>query len=197
MTTETRATFQTTEPVHEMRMSVAARTWSDLVHQVQNGDTTYDLPYQRAAVWSYEQRIMLIYSILAGTPIPALIINARPENMWFDADGNKLPIYAVIDGQQRLTTVRMFLEGALMVPASWFDAEYVEEIEDTDDGPYVRYTGLARRQQRFFSNTAAAVAEARLPSVPEEASVYLRVNGSGTPQSDEDIARAGRVAATA
>jgi hypothetical protein len=188
-------TYQTSEPVRALRMNVSARCWGDLVHQVQRGDTTYDLPYQRGAVWTVEQRMLLIYSILSGTPIPALILNDRPESMWFDADGNALPTYAVIDGQQRLTTVRMFIEDMLLVPASWFPADQVETIEDTDDGPYVRYSGLSRRTQRFFENTPAPVAEAKLGSVAEEAAVYLRVNGSGTPQSDEDMSRAARVAA--
>jgi len=187
-------TYQTTAPVREIPMAVSARPWGDLIHQVQAGNISYDLPYQRGHVWSYEQRIMLIYSILSGTPVPALIINARPESMWFDADGNELPIDAVIDGKQRMTAVRMFMEGDLRVPASWFPAEYVLATEDTDDGPYVRYSGLTRPAQRFFENTPAPVAEARVKTVVEEAAIYLRVNGSGTPQSDEDIARAAAVA---
>jgi hypothetical protein len=189
------ATFQTSEPVNELRMNISARTWSDLVHQVQNGDTTYDLPYQRGAVWTNEQRMLLVYSVLSGTPIPALIVNERPQSMWFDADRNQLPIYAVIDGQQRLTTMRMFMEDDLLVPASWFRPEMVETVEATEDGPYVRYSGLTRRQQRFLENTPAPVAVASLTSVADEAAVYLRVNGSGTPQSDEDMARAAAVAA--
>lgn len=187
-------TYQTSEPVQNLQMNISARTWGDLVHQVQRDDITYDLPYQRGATWLREQRLMLIYSILSGTPIPALILNERPQKMWFTATGEKLPIYAVIDGQQRLTTVRMFMEDVLAVPASWFPAEHVEATDDTEDGPYVRYSGLARRLQRFFENKPAPVAEARLTSVAEEAAVYLRVNGAGTPQSDEDMARAARVA---
>lgn len=41
------------------------------------------------------------------------------------------------------------------------------------------------------------VAVGKLNSVKEEAAVYLRVNGSGTPQSDEDMSRAARIAAGA
>lgn len=187
-------TFQTREPVRDQRMSISARTWGELIHQIQRGDTTYDLPYQRGAVWTNEQRIMLIFSILSGTPIPALIVNERPQSMWFDADRNQLPIYAVIDGQQRMTTVKMFMEDDLAVPASWFPSEWVERTEDTDDGPYVRYSGLARREQRHLENIPAPVAEARAKTVAEEAAIYLRVNGSGTPQSDADLARAAVVA---
>lgn len=187
-------TYQTNEPVHELRMSVSGRSWGELIHWVQEGDATYDLPYQRGAVWTYEQRIMLIFSMLSGTPIPALIVNVRPEEMWFDAAGQQLPIYAVIDGQQRITAVRMFMENALPVPASWFPVEYVGTVEETGDGPYVRYSGLTRPCQRRFESNVAPVAEARLTSVAEEAAVYLRVNGSGTPQSAEDLDRAARVA---
>lgn len=187
-------TYQTSEPVHELRMNISARTWADLVHQLQSGDATYDLPYQRGAVWTIEQRMMLIYSILSGTPIPALIVNERPQRMWFGPSGERHPIYAVIDGKQRMMTVKMFMDDVFRVPASWFPAEEVERADDTADGPYVFYSGLTRRTQRFFENKPAPVAEARLRSVAEEASVYLRVNGSGTPQSDEDIARAATVA---
>jgi hypothetical protein len=190
-------TYQTSEPVHEMRMNISARMWGDLIHQVQQGDTTYHLPYQRGEVWTQAQRMMLIYSILSGTPIPALIVNERPHKMWFGAQGERLPVYAVIDGKQRMMTVKMFMEDVLAVPASWWPADQLERTEDTSDGPYVRYSGLARRAQRFFENNPAPVAEARLTSVAEEAAVYLRVNGSGTPQSDEDIARAAAVAADA
>jgi hypothetical protein len=190
-------TYQTDEPVHELRMSVSGRSWGELVHWIQDGDATYELPYQRGAVWTYEQRIMLIFSMLSGTPIPALIVNVRPDDMWFDQDGTQLPIYAVIDGQQRMTTVQMFMEDALPVPASWFRAEYVEVTEATEDGPYVRYSGLTRPGQRRFESTVAPVAEARLGSVAEEAAVYLRVNGSGTPQSSDDLHRAARIAGVA
>lgn len=187
-------TFQTDGPVREIPMTATGRAWGDLVHQVQAGDISYDLPYQRGAVWTNEQRIMLVYSILSGTPVPALVFNLRPHSMWFGRGGEQLPIVAVIDGKQRIMAVRMFMEGELAVPSSWFPADRVEVTEDTEDGPYVRYMGLSRVAQRFFENTPVSVVEARLKSVAEEAGVYLRVNGSGTPQTTEDMTRAAGIA---
>ncbi len=187
--------YQTSEPVNDLRMQISGRSIGELVRFLQDGDATYDLPYQRGSVWTEEQRIMLIFSMLSGTPVPALIVNDRPHDMWFTADGGRLPTYAVIDGKQRLTTARMFMEDDLAVPASWFPLENVESTESTDDGPYVRYSGLSRPQQRFFERTVMPVAVGNMTSVAAEAAVYLRVNGSGTPQSADDMARAARVAA--
>lgn len=192
-----RPSYQTSEPVQDLRITATALSWGELVRQVQDGDVTYDLPYQRGSVWNYQQRIMLVHSILSGTPIPAIIVNARPRDMWYDAAGERLPVVAVIDGQQRLTAIRLFVEDDLPVPASWFPAEDVETVEQTEDGPYVRFSGLTLAMQRSFKRMAVPVAEARLASIADEAAVYLRVNGSGTPQSDEDMARAARVAADA
>lgn len=192
--TRGRATYQTDAPVRVIPMNVSGRAWGDLIHQLEAGNISYDLPYQRGAVWTSEQRIMLIYSILSGTPVPALIVNDRPDRMWYGPDGEQLPIYAVIDGKQRMTAVRMFMNGELAVPASWFPADRVEVVEHTDDGPYVRYPGLTRTAQRFFENTPAPVAEAHVKSIAEEAGIYLRVNGSGTPQTTEDMTRAAGIA---
>jgi hypothetical protein len=187
-------TYQTREPVRDMRMNVSALTWGDLTRQVQAGELTYDLPYQRGAVWTPGQQIMLIYSILSGTPVPALILNHRPWDKVIAADGTQLPSAAVVDGKQRLMTFRMLMEGDLAVPASWFPADRVTATEATDDGPYVRYPGLTRPAQRFLETTAVPAAEANVKTIAEEAAIYLRVNGSGTPQTSEDIARAAGIA---
>lgn len=183
-------TLQTAKPIRDLHMNITARAWGEIVHWIQDGNATYDTAYQRGAVWTDEQRIMLIHSIMSGTPIPALIINRRPESMWFGPDGETLPLYAVIDGKQRMMTIKMFMEGDIAVPTSWFDPEDIIETEDTADGAYVRYFGLTHKMQRFFENRPTPVAEASLRTVRREAEVYLRVNSAGTLQTDEDMARA-------
>jgi len=189
-------TYQTAVPVEHISLHQSARVWGELVHNIQRGDLSYDTPYQRGDVWTQGQRIMLIHSILSGTPIPALIINRRPRSMWFDADGTQLPLDVVIDGKQRLITVQAFMEDRLAVPASWFPAADVERtVIIQGDGEYVNYSGLTRSRQRFFEMSATiAVCEGSLPGIRAEAEVYLRVNGSGTMQTDDDLWRAAEAA---
>lgn len=82
-----------------------------------------------------------------------------------------------------------------MVPASWFPPEYVAMTHETDDGPYVRYTGLTEVGRRVFDRTAhLPFGTAAVGTVEAEAAIYLRVNGGGTAQTDADMSRAANVA---
>ncbi len=192
-------TRQTAAPLAHWRMNASNRTAQDLVRSHQdNGYLLIDTPYQRGSVWTEDQRIALVRSWLLGVPIPALILNDRMAVTWQRAhpheDGTG-PAYAVIDGKPRLETAIAWFGGRLAVPASWFDSADVEVVEDTDDGPYVRYPGLSVVRRRFFGNQAMLpCATAQLATVEQEAEVYLLVNGGGTPQTDADMANARRVA---
>jgi hypothetical protein len=77
-----------------------------------------------------------------------------------------------------------------------FPSEHVASTEDTDDGPYVRYTGLTVPGQRLFANRALLmIAETKdCATEADEARFYLLVNGGGTQQTDADMANAARVA---
>lgn len=181
-------TRQTPAPLEDMRLSATYRPISDLVHGVQRGDYTLDLPYQRGAVWTPDQRVELIHSLMTGTPIPAIIVNERP----WTAGG---AVYAVIDGKQRMETLIAWYEDRLAVPASWFPAEQVARPQDTSDGPYVTSGGLTDVGRRMCERRwAIPVAAARVATVQQEAEIYLRVNGAGTAQTDADMAHAADIA---
>lgn len=182
-------TYQTPDPIKHESLSPSARAVSDLITFFNDGQLTVDTPYQRQPVWTTEQRMMLIKSLLAGTPIPALIINERD---WTAVDE---PYYAVIDGKQRILALAAWFADELAVPASWFLPEHVEKTIATDDGPYVTRRCLSVVGDRLFRNLAIVpVASARVRTVAEEAEIYLRVNGGGTAQSADDMANAQRVA---
>ncbi|WP_329142752.1 DUF262 domain-containing protein [Streptomyces sp. NBC_01456] len=157
-------------------------------------------PYQRGLVWSGDQKVSLIRSWLTGTPTGVVILNDRSTIEWKQANGydpvdRDEPMYACIDGQQRISTACEWFDDKLVVPASWFAPEDVEAAVDTDDGPYVRHSGLTLPRRRHFANRAQlTVAVARVATVEEEAVIYLLVNGGGTPQTDADMANAARIA---
>lgn len=186
-------TRQTTRPLEHMSLGATNRFADFYIRNVETGEMTLDPPYQRGDVWTEDQRIALVRSWMCGVPVPAVVLNDRTSPWW---EGEKTgPAYAVIDGKQRIITAIAWLSGKLAVPASWFKPEFVETTEGTDDGPYVRFTGLTKLGQRFTeSRTVLPCCDGKLPDLRTEAEVYLLINGGGTPQSDTDMTNAARVA---
>lgn len=196
-------TRQTSEPLDQLNLNITGRAAIGLVREMQDGGMTLDAPYQRGSVWTEAQRIELVRSWMTGTPIPAVIINNRLTPEWKQASraGNEIPVgeadSAVIDGKQRLQAAAAWFGGKLLVPASWFRDGEVQQTERSGDGPgpYVRYTGLSRAGRLHCDRTwALPVGTAKVATIGEEAAIYLRVNGSGTVQTDADMTRAAKVA---
>jgi hypothetical protein len=196
-------TRQTAAPLTQLPISTSNRRADWLVKQVAAGEIDIDPPYQRGPVWSADQRVALMRSMLTGIPVPSIIINDRHRREWNDhavydrhAPGARAS-YVVIDGKQRLLALAAWFNGELAIPASWVPAEVVQQTEDTGDGPYVRVTGLTEMGRRMTGERILLpVGEAQANSVREEAAIYLLVNGGGTPQTEADMDRAARVAAT-
>lgn len=192
-------TRQTGTPIEAYSLQASARSAREIARIFTEDSGDLSPEYQRGSVWTEDQRIALVRSWLMGVPIPAVIINDRIFGSWPDGGPNGTPAggftYSVIDGKQRIETAVAWFNGDLAVPASWFPAEVVEQTEDTNDGPYVRYTGLTKPGQRYCANRfQLPTVEAKVATLEEEASLYLLVNGGGTPQTDESMANAARVA---
>lgn len=188
-------TRHTKMPVESLRLTNTNEPLSQLVSQWARGSLDPNPPYQRGPVWSLDQKIALILSLLNGTPIPAIITNRRRGTM----AGTRY----VIDGKQRITTFRAFTHNQFLVPASWFDRGDVpgarplsdaQAAQYGDTGLYARYSDLSDYIHACLEDAPVPVAEGRFRTVQEEAAVYLRVNGGGVQQSDADMARASRVA---
>ncbi len=191
-------TYQTTQPVEDFRKDTKTTPFVEFVHMARDGWLDVKPPYQRDDVWTYPQRIGLIRSLLSGIPVPAIITNDRTSPWWAGEKPNVeagRALIAVIDGKQRIETMRQWFAGELPVPASWFPAEEIEATEDTRDGAYVRFTGLTPRMQRGTKFTwTVPCTEAKVTSIAEEAGIFMLVNGAGTPQTDADMTRARAVA---
>jgi hypothetical protein len=191
-------TRQTAAPLGHVSLNVTNRIAGDLVGQWEAGYIDLNPPYQRGSVWTLDQRIALVRSWLMGVPIPACVLNRRDTAGWVRNNGDDKglgPVYAVVDGKQRLETAIAWLGGKLAIPASWYPTDLVETTEDTPDGPYVRYTGLTKiGQRKTYSQMFLPCAEAAVYTIQAEAEIYLLVNGGGTPQTDADMANATRIA---
>jgi hypothetical protein len=194
-------TRQTAAPLEHLSLNTADRQAREVVRSL-GTEFGPDLtpPYQRGQVWTDDQQIALVRSWLTGTPTGVVIFNDRATPEWAEANGydpadRGEPMYACIDGQQRISAARAWFGNELAVPATWFAPAEVVATVDTDDGPYVTWGGLTLPRQRHFANRAhLTVATARVATIQEEAAIYLLVNGGGTPQTDADMGNAARVA---
>lgn len=173
----------------------SSRFIGDLVGNVDKGDLDLDTPYQRGSVWTEQQRRDLIKSLLIGLPIAAIVINQRGSNGAWRRNNGPLaadqPFYACIDGKQRLTAVKMWMDDELAVPRIWFNSTWVL---DAVDGEEVRYSDLTEAGRRITSNMfLVPVAVASLGTLAQEAEVYRLLNTTGTPHTAEELARAAAV----
>jgi hypothetical protein len=147
------------------------RTWFDL-----------DAPYQRESVWSRTQRQGLIKSLLMGLPTGAVTLNFRL--------GRSAGAYTVVDGKQRIETLRAFYDDEFAVPAAWFTADAVREVIDEYPEKGVLFSGLTPDTQAWFGFLPMPTLEARVDTVQEEAEIYLLINSAGTEHTTEDIEKA-------
>lgn len=195
-------TRQTAQPLTRLPINSLSMPLWNLVQFVDNGRIDLNPPYQRGDRWTTDQRVALVYSWLVGATVPSITISDRSGHIWkdratFDPSKTDVGIWACIDGKQRLTTAALWMDDQFAVPASWFPADCIERTELTEDGPYVRYrTGLNDKgRNRSTDRTVMPVGVGEFASLREEASIYMLLNGGGTPQTEADMANAARVAA--
>lgn len=177
-------------PLVHRNMSGTNRSMRDLVNQIGNGALDLNPPYQRGDVWTTEQRVNLIRSLLLGVPVAALVLNRRGSNAaWKRNEGDPGEVwYACIDGKQRLTTMQMWWSNQLSIPAEWLEQRM---LGDWHCLAMVQAVDLSDVGRRFMDNRCTIpVAEASLDSLAEEAEVYGLINSAGTAQTAADLARA-------
>lgn len=171
-------------PLKQLQLSHYSHT---VMHYL--NETHHDLnpPYQRSSVWTNEQRVALIKSLFMGLPTGSVMVNHRG----YSSD----VIYAVVDGKQRIETIRAFSKSEFSVPANWFDAEDVlDTTMDASGIEMVTLSQLAPVVTRIFGNLSFPTSEAKVKSVAAEAKLFLLVNSAGTSQTDDDLQRAATVA---
>lgn len=139
-----------------------------------------ETPYQRGSVWDEPRRQALIRSMLMGLPVGSVVINKRGFQFQ--------KMYAVVDGKQRIETLRAFENDEFAVPRHWFEDRFVEEPDSSD--PDVRYSELSVIGRRHWSNRPFPTLEANVGTIGEEAEIYRLINTGGVDQTPDDLANA-------
>lgn len=136
-------------------------------------------PYQRGTVWDLSRRSNLIRSLLLGIPIGNIVLNHRG----FQSE----TIFAVVDGKQRIETMRRFVDGEFTVPAHWFSEQHLESGVRTGEASFADLSVIGRR---YFENLLVPAVEANVSGIGREAEIFRLINTGGVEQDAATLARA-------
>jgi uncharacterized protein DUF262 len=156
----------------KIRITTKAFTLREIVDQIEDGDIDLSPDFQREYVWKTRQKTRLIESVLLGIPLPA-----------FYFDQSESGTYKVVDGVQRLSTIRLFMKNMHRLTGA--DLEYLSDLSD------LTFDELDQVLLRRF-RSAQIVVHVIEPQTPDEVKydIFNRVNTLGSPLSAQEIRHA-------
>ena len=165
-----------------MSLEKANISWTakQLGAMVKSGKINFDHIVQRSYVWERSRKSGLIESMIIGYPVPPIFAK-RIDDGTGKRGGN---IYYIMDGKQRLSTVKEYLndEFALTTlnPITYKDIE--TEEEKTVDISEKKYSELPEAVQDILKDTTFSVTYFDSLSDEEERELFKRLN-AGKPLS--------------
>lgn len=146
-----------------------------LISKMQRGDIEL-LDFQRRFVWTLRRSSRFIESILLGLPVPGIFLYREEKDEGL----------LIVDGHQRLATLKGFYEGTFP------DTDRVFKLKGIAE-PYEgkSYKDLDDRQRRLFENTIihATIIRQLTPEDEKESAYHIfdRLNSNSTPLQPQEI----------
>ena len=151
-------------PAHHFTVA-KARTWRSAIDQ--------DPPYQReSSVWSLDKQQLFIDSLLNGYDVPKIYLH--------DLRGEQpTPVYAIVDGKQRLTTIWGYLDDAFPLAADFrIEPGHLPDLPAEAVTPVgaLRFSQLDPHWQRVLTGTFLSVVLIRDAREADIEDLFSRLN---------------------
>ena len=165
-----------------MSLEKASIVWSakQLSGMIKNEKIDFNHIIQRSYVWERTRKTGLIESMILGYPIPAVFAK-RMDDGTGKRGGN---IYYIMDGKQRLSTVKEFLNDEFALtnisPVTYFDTDKDEECEVDISG--MKFSELPDGLKDYLNTVTFNVTYFDNLTNEEERELFKRLN-AGKPLS--------------
>ncbi|PJX21936.1 hypothetical protein CAP47_10000 [Psychroflexus sp. S27] len=141
---------------------------------IKDEDIDLSPDFQRNVVWTSNQKSRLIESVLLRIPLPMFYFAE-------ESDGR----ITIVDGLQRLTTIKEFMENK-------FPLKGLEYLDETCGGKYFTNErgkkGLDKKYFRWFNQTQFSVNVIDPSSPPKvKYDIFRRINTGGKPLNNQEI----------
>lgn len=160
-------------PFDPSKLFIVSKTMTlDLfIKRIAEGEIDLSPSFQRNDVWNDRSRSRLIESILIRIPLPAFYIDATDDDNWI-----------VVDGHQRLTTIKEFAVDKTM---KLIGLEFLDQYNEKG------YVELPRDLRRRLEESQVTVYLIQA-GTPEQAkfNIFERINTGGMPLSRQEIRHA-------
>lgn len=157
--------------VHQKQFSIKF-----IEEMIENGDIDFTPDFQRNFVWTSVQKSKLIESLLLRIPLPIFYFAEDKEGR-----------LTIVDGLQRLTTIKEFMNNE-------FPLNHLEYLDDGVRGRYYKsnpdkkQNGIDAKYYRWFNMSQFAV-NVIDPSSPYKVKydIFRRINTGGKPLNNQEI----------
>ncbi len=165
---------------------VAASDWTaeTIVRQLDRGNINLNPSFQRRDAWTPARKSKFIESLILGLPIPQLVL---AENK------NQKGAYVIIDGKQRLLSLRQFSAKAddkLYTQLKLVDLEIRADLIGKTLDDFETDPSLADELRAFQNQTIRTVVIKGWPNESVLYLIFLRLNTGSLPLSTQELRQA-------
>lgn len=165
--TEIQQEMEIPHEVRNLTTQAYDKSVSDIVRMIADKDLVLDPDYQRNYVWDNKKASKLVESIILNVPIPVIYVSEEKDSSW-----------SVIDGLQRLNSLKRFFDGKFKLSG----LEILYELNKCD------FKSLPAKASRMLKNGLLRIVMVTADSNDDiKYDIFMRLNTGAVHLNEQEL----------